>query len=482
MSVESVMGSKVMLLVTLLLPVPARAADVVLLDSTPGDFIGGGILQRFSSADGAFSATGSDTDVEIDLPGSGFWSLHFAAAAGTTLGPGSYEDATRWPFQGTGNGLDVSGDGRGCNELSGRFFVFEYTPDGVGGVTRFAADFEQHCEDGPAALFGSVRFHSDVPITRPCGDQDRDGEADVSDECPGTPLGEEVDQAGCSVAQFCERIDVGAAEGRRVCRAADWRNDGVGRRKASRDCQVILAGGAPPRCEPHDPASRPDDVLELSSDPGDFIGGGLTQAFTRADGTFVARQNFSGGVDVFFSNLTTDPIHFWDLSFAAANGLPLVPGTYAGATRFPFEGFGEPGLSVDGDGRGCNTLTGSFDVSSVVFDSHDRVGRFEATFEQHCEGAAPALRGHVRFVRATTFGLTCLDTDGDGEADATDGCPGTPAGAAVDRAGCSRAQFCAAIDPSAGKGSVCSVADWRGDSPRHPPRDCTVVGDRCVAR
>ena len=59
------------------------------------------------------------------------------------------------------------------------------------------------------------------------------------------------------------------------------------------------------------------------------------------------------------------------------------------------------------------------------------------------------------------------DADGDGVGDAADDCPGTPAATAVDAAGCSQAQFCAAIDatvPKTGK-KVCERADWRNDEP-----------------
>ena len=36
-------------------------------------------------------------------------------------------------------------------------------------ILRFAADFEQHCRGQAAALFGGVRFNSDVPYTQPVG-------------------------------------------------------------------------------------------------------------------------------------------------------------------------------------------------------------------------------------------------------------------------------------------------------------------------
>jgi hypothetical protein len=85
---------------------------------------------------------------------------------------------------------------------------------------------------------------------------------------------------------------------------------------------------------------------------------------------------------------------WWYLDMAAPSGQSLAPGTYTGATRYPFNGAG-PGLSLSGNGRGCNTLTGSFTVLDAVYGINGYVQTFDATFEQHCEGGDPAARGEV---------------------------------------------------------------------------------------
>jgi hypothetical protein len=54
------------------------------------------------------------------------------------------------------------------------------------------------------------------------------------------------------------------------------------------------------------------------------------------------------------------------------------------------------GLSISGDGRGCNTLTGQFDVDEISHAPTDELLVFDATFEQHCEGMDPALFGRIR--------------------------------------------------------------------------------------
>jgi cysteine-rich repeat protein len=68
------------------------------------------------------------------------------------------------------------------------------------------------------------------------------------------------------------------------------------------------------------------------------------------------------------------------------------------------------------------------------------------------------------------------DVDGDGEMDATDGCPHTPANTGVDAGGCALAEFCARVDAKGRRGAVqCRRADWRNDEPLGRPKDCTVA-------
>ncbi len=86
---------------------------------------------------------------------------------------------------------------------------------------------------------------------------------------------------------------------------------------------------------------------------------------------------------------------FWWLDFAAPRGTTLSRGKYRSAERFPFQLPERPGLSVSGEGRGCNELTGEFTVYAIEIAPDDSVNRFEASFEQHCEQSPLALRGRV---------------------------------------------------------------------------------------
>jgi hypothetical protein len=147
--------------------------------------------------------------------------------------------------------------------------------------------------------------------------------------------------------------------------------------------------------------------LLLTGDPGDYISGGQTHYYTPADGVFTAYINQTKGVSVAFN--TPGFGHWWYVNFDATGDQQLTPGVYTNAVRWPLQ-TSTPGLSVYGDGRGCNTLTGSFDVKEVVYGT-DAFGKaavlsFRATFEQHCEGFAVAARGEIRYNATVPIEMT----------------------------------------------------------------------------
>lgn len=128
--------------------------------SETGDYIGQGHDWSWTPQDGdTIVASGSETVVHAY---NGTFTADFEAPNGQILQPGStYPNATRYPFNGTGVGLDVSGDGRGCNQLTGSFTVHEVSFDEGGHLEKLSVTFEQHCEGGTAALFGSIAWKAD---------------------------------------------------------------------------------------------------------------------------------------------------------------------------------------------------------------------------------------------------------------------------------------------------------------------------------
>jgi hypothetical protein len=141
--------------------------------------------------------------------------------------------------------------------------------------------------------------------------------------------------------------------------------------------------------------------LVVNSQPGDYIGAGGSYSYGPNDGTYTTSRNlFSmNGVGIHFTP-TSNPDAAWDFNFAAPYKATIVPGTYLNATRFPFEDASVPGLSITYDHRGSNTLTGQFTVYQAVYDGSGKVVSFDASFEQHSDGATPALTGRVQY-RAT---------------------------------------------------------------------------------
>lgn len=137
-----------------------------------------------------------------------------------------------------------------------------------------------------------------------------------------------------------------------------------------------------------------ETVLHMTSETGDYIGQGNEYTITPDTHTFNANRNYDNGVSFY---LTAAGADFWHVDFAAPDEADLTAGTYADATRWPFQAAGVAGLNVSGQGRGCNQLTGHFEVLEVVYDAAGSVTQFAADFEQHCEGAAPALTGQIRF-------------------------------------------------------------------------------------
>ena len=131
--------------------------------------------------------------------------------------------------------------------------------------------------------------------------------------------------------------------------------------------------------------------MHFTSDPGDYIGQGRS-------------WSFAGSTDEIHVPATRDQVGFrtggWVGEFAAPTGQVLEAGrTYDGARRWPFND-DAPGLSITGDVRGCDEISGTFTVKRIEFDAAGELRAFEVTFEQHCEHLAPALRGTWTFTAA----------------------------------------------------------------------------------
>jgi hypothetical protein len=129
----------------------------LLMHSDSGDFVGQGLSYDLTPANGAVSASGSATTVRASGGGSGHsFQLVFTAPSGAVLTPGTTYSALRWPFNGGRAGMQVFGDSRGCNTLTGTFTVNSLSLASDGSLKSTSISFVQHCEGGTPALRGTL--------------------------------------------------------------------------------------------------------------------------------------------------------------------------------------------------------------------------------------------------------------------------------------------------------------------------------------
>jgi hypothetical protein len=133
--------------------------------------------------------------------------------------------------------------------------------------------------------------------------------------------------------------------------------------------------------------------LTMHSDPGDFLGQGKDYSYSQPQDQFFANIGFNQSVIFGIVNgLNGDR---WTVQLAAPDNQPLQVGTYLDAQGAPFQQPGHPGIQING-GFTCQTITGQFDVLDIEY-TNGMLSRFDATFEEHCNGAAAALTGEFIF-------------------------------------------------------------------------------------
>jgi len=139
----------------------------------------------------------------------------------------------------------------------------------------------------------------------------------------------------------------------------------------------------------------PETALYFTSSSHSWVGQGLTLFATPTNGfTFNVTYTF----DVLrFLCMGSNVSSRWEVDFNAGFGAGLTVGEYPDAVR---EGGNttNPGLSFYGEGRGDNTLSGSFNVLDFTLGTNDTVLSFAADFVQYDEGNTSAWNmGSVRY-------------------------------------------------------------------------------------
>jgi hypothetical protein len=126
-------------------------------ESSMGDHIGQG--KSYAYEKGELSLMASQGGVQCQVAPFGNWTLLFGAGRGRNLDVAEYRGAKRHPFSDESPGIELNGNGRGCNMISGEFRVWEFEQKG-NSVVRFAVDFVQRCEEKMPPIVGMLRYNS----------------------------------------------------------------------------------------------------------------------------------------------------------------------------------------------------------------------------------------------------------------------------------------------------------------------------------
>jgi VCBS repeat protein len=408
------------------LSLTAAAQTRLWIQSEAGDYIGAGVTQTYTSPANAFTVSSNQGYLSVQVGG---WWLEVTPKPGGILAAGPYENAARYPFQGSSPGLDFSGNGRGCNTLTGRFVILAVSYDRAGNLGSLAMDFEQHCEGGTAALWGELRINSAVPLTleRPAGwtrpdNFDFGGFLAVLPSTQFTslpttiygikaPAAITVSGGEYSINGGTFRSTPGTVNNRDRVRARATSSATPGETATA----TVTVGG-----EVYGSFSLTTylagDVqtgLVFESPSGDWVGAGESGFWFTPDWAL----SLSGTNYLEFSGSGPLGRRFW-LDLTGPSSTPLAPGAYENAQRAAFAGV-SPGLDLSMDSRGCNTLRGRFAVLEI--DLTATPPRLAVDFEQSCDGGPP-LFGELRYNSTIpyNFQVTAADSQPDAMAFAGD--------------------------------------------------------------
>lgn len=378
---------------------PTSPRTLLALDSGPGDYVGRGARYLYSSIDTAWqiSADGTRLRFALESVDGSWWYVTFSAARGGSLEPGVYPNAKRWPFNSVSPGLEVYGNERGCQELTGRFIVHEIVVDDyTGALLSFAADFEQHCEHADAALFGAIRYNSLAPGVSAFGGAYPVYTLDIDPPQHGRIVGGSID---CGAGRSACHLTAGSpttvaldAVPDRGYQLAGWSGGCSGGGAAT---TVRVQGPATCAATFVARSSGLRTMVVMNSATGDYIGQGKHWVYSSVNVT-VGATTIDGLNGVALTIEGTDAVT-WQMQFAAPIGRTLAPGVYANVVLPPTR-TSTPSMDVAANTRGCGAVFGRFVVREIRFSDDGAVDGAAIDFEQQCQTAsAPKLVGSVRY-------------------------------------------------------------------------------------
>ena len=146
------------------------------------------------------------------------------------------------------------------------------------------------------------------------------------------------------------------------------------------------AGGPP---DPPTPPSSTVSTARFVSDPGDFVGDGVSHSYTKANADFhVTAQDGLLYIEILGNEKLRGEFQM------PAGYTTIVPGTYGGLTRYQFHDPVIGGLNWVQDGRSCGGVAGSVTINKATYEAGS-LTEIDLEFTQFCDGTSFALRGDI---------------------------------------------------------------------------------------
>ena len=163
-------------------------------------------------------------------------------------------------------------------------------------------------------------------------------------------------------------------------------------------------GGGSPTPTPSPPVSTPPAVptpvpeakittISLRSDAGDWLGLGKNMVYNKTN----AKIEITAQKNQLVVRVDGDESWTGVFQTGGTEQTQLKVGMVADAARYiDKQDWSKNGLTWFGEGRSCSSATGWFAIDSVAY-SNGALSQISLRFERHCNGAAAALRGEVKY-------------------------------------------------------------------------------------
>jgi hypothetical protein len=124
--------------------------------------------------------------------------------------------------------------------------------------------------------------------------------------------------------------------------------------------------------------------IEISGSPGEYLTDGRERSFLSDADQFLLEEEL-GKIRIDVNSGS------WEIDLSTSDGRPFTARRYAGAQRDGFADSGHPGMSVSGEGHGCNEIAGEFTIRDISY-KENRLVHLSAIGIQHCDGSKKNLQ------------------------------------------------------------------------------------------